>query len=45
MKRSSKQSVVVTLFQRTFPEDWGWSNKNNHFSKIKTFEEWNYGDG
>ena len=36
---------MVTSFQRTFPEDWGSSNENNHFSKMKTFEQCNYGDG
>ena len=35
----------MTSFQRTFPEDWGLSNENNHFSKMKTFEQCNYGDG
>ena len=44
VKRSAKQSVVVTSFQRTFPEDWGSSNENNHFSNMKTFEQWNHGD-
>ena len=44
VKCSAKQSVVVASFQRTSPEDWGFSNKNNHFSKMTTFEQWNYGD-
>ena len=30
-KRSAKQSVVVTSFQMTSPEDWGLSNETNHF--------------
>ena len=45
VKRSAKQSVVVTPFQRNFPEDWGLSYENNHFSKMTTFEQCNYGDG
>ena len=45
MKRLSKQSVVVTSFQMTFPEDWSLSNDNNYFSKMTTFGQWNYGDG
>ena len=45
MKRSAKKYAVVTLFQRTYPEDWGLYNENNHFSKMKTFKQWNYGDG
>ena len=45
VKRLENQSAVVTSFQRTFPEDWGLCNDNNHFSKIKNFEQWNYGDG
>ena len=45
VKRSEKQSVVVTSFQMTFPEDWGLSNENNHFSNMTTFEQWNNGDG
>ena len=44
VKRSAKQSMVVTLFQRTSPEDWGSSNENTHFSKMTTFKQWNYGD-
>ena len=45
VKRSANQYVVVTLFQRTYPEDWVSSNENNNFSKMKTSEQWNYGDG
>ena len=45
VKRSVNHSVVVTSFQRKFPEDWGLSNENNHFSKMTIFEQWNYGDG
>ena len=37
--------MVVTSFQSTFPEDWGIYNDNNHFSKMTTFKQWNYGDG
>ena len=33
VKRMPKQSVVVTLFQRKSPEDWGLFNENNHFSR------------
>ena len=44
-KRSAKQFVVVTLFHITYPEDWSSSNENNRFSKMKTFEQCNYGDG
>ena len=45
VNRSEKQYVVVTSFQRTFPEDWVSSTENNHFSKMTTFKKWNYGDG
>ena len=45
VKRSAEKSVVVVFFQRTSPEDWGSYNENNHFSKMKNFEQWNYGDG
>ena len=45
VKRSAKQSVVVTSFQRTFPEDWGLSNENNDYSNMTTFEQWKYGYG
>ena len=45
VKRSAKQSVMVKSFQRKFTEDWGSSNKNNHFSKTTTYKQWNYGDG
>ena len=45
MNQLAKQSVVVTSFQRTFPEDWGSSNDNDHFSKMIAFDQWNYGDG
>ena len=31
VKISTKQYVLVTLFQRTFPENWGSSNENNHY--------------
>ena len=44
VKHLAKQSMVVTSFQRSFPEDWGLSNENNHFSKMTDFEQWNYGD-
>ena len=44
VNHSAKQSVVVTSFQRTSPDDWGSSNENNHFSKMTTFEQWNYSD-
>ena len=45
MKYSEKQSVVVTSFQRKFPEDWGSSNENNDYSNMTTFEQWKYGYG
>ena len=45
VKRLAKKYVLVTSFQRKFPEDWGWSNENHHFSKMTTFEKWNYADG
>ena len=45
VKRLDNKSVVVTLFQRKSPKDWISSNENNHSSKMKTFEQWNYGDG
>ena len=35
--------MVVTSFQRTFPEEWGSSNENNHHSKMTNEEKWNYG--
>ena len=35
VKRSAKQSVVVTSFQRTSPEDWGLSNENDHFQRLQ----------
>ena len=44
VKRSAKQSVLVTYFQSTFLEDWVSSNENNHFSKITTLKQWDYGD-
>ena len=44
VKRSENQSVAVKSFQMTFPEDWGLSNDNSNFSKMTTFEQWNYGD-
>ena len=45
VNRSAKQSVVVTLFQRNSPEDWGLSNEKNHFSDMTNFKQWNYDDG
>ena len=45
VKLSAKQSIVVTLFQSLSPEDWGLSNEHNHFTKMTTFKQWNYGDG
>ena len=45
MKRSAKKSMVVASFKRTSTEDWGFFNEKNQFSKMTTFEQWNYGDG
>ena len=45
VKRPVKQSVVVKLFHKTFPEDWDLSNENNHFLKMTNLEQWNYGNG
>ena len=45
VKHSCKQSVAVMLFQRIPPEDWGSSKENNNLSKMKTFEQCNYGEG
>ena len=45
VKRSAKQYVVVPSFQRKFQEEWGSSDRNNHFPMMTTFEQWNYGDG
>ena len=45
VRLSMKKYLVVKSFQRTSLEDWGSSNKRNKFSKIKTFEQCNYGDG
>ena len=39
VKRLENQSVVATLFQRTYSEDWALYNENNHFSKMTTFEQ------
>ena len=41
VKQSAKKSMVVTLFQRKYIEDWGSSNEKNRFSKTTTFEQWN----
>ena len=43
VKRSVKKSVLVTSFQRTSPEEFGSSYEKNHFSKMTTFKQWNYG--
>ena len=32
VKRSSKQSMVMASFQRTFPEDWGSYNEKNNYN-------------
>ena len=45
VKCLANKSVAVKSFQRNSPEDWGSSNENNHFSKMKFFEQWNCGDG
>ena len=45
VKHLEKQSVVVTSFQRSFPEDWGLYNEKNHFSKVTDLEQWNYDEG